>query len=127
MPSQTSVNSRVWRWLAVLQGYNVDIRHIPGEKTPADSPNRQLITDALVRKFSVTHDNAEYVQQLRVLENTTNEQIQDALYKLFNSSPQGRDNQIGEIQGPQGQTVLSEQTPQGSIPSTDEKQCPQGN
>ena len=72
-PSQTSVNSRVWRWLAVLQGYNVDIRHIPGKKNPADSLSRQLITDALVRKSSVTDTNAEYVQRLRVPENATNE------------------------------------------------------
>ena len=49
LPSQTSVNSRVWHWLAVLQGYNVDIRHIPGKKNPADSLNCQLVTDALVR------------------------------------------------------------------------------
>ena len=26
LPNQTSVNSRVWLWLAVLQGYDVDIR-----------------------------------------------------------------------------------------------------
>ena len=73
----------------------MDIRHIPGKKNPADSLSRQLITDALVRKSSVTDANAEYVQRLRVLEDATNEQIQDALHKLFNSSPQGRDNQIG--------------------------------
>ena len=94
LPSQTSVNSRVWRWLAVLQGYNVDIRHIPGKKNPADSLSRQLITDALVRKSSVTDANAEYVQRLRVPEDATNEQIQDALYRLFSSSPQGKNTQI---------------------------------
>ena len=54
LPNQTSVNSRVWRWLAVLQGYDVDIRHIPGKKNPADSLSRQLVSDALVRKSSVT-------------------------------------------------------------------------
>ena len=94
----------------------MDIRHIPRKKNPAGSLSRQLITDALVRKSLVTDANAEYVQRLRVPENATNEQIQDALYKLFNSSPQGRGIQIVEIQGPQGQTVLSEQTPQGSNP-----------
>ena len=67
------------------------------------------------------------MQRLRVPQDATNEQIQDALHKLFNSSPQGRDNQIGEIQGPQGQAVLSEQTPQRSILSMNEEQCPQGN
>ena len=80
-----------------------------------------------MRKSSVTDANAEYVQRLRVPEDATNEQIQDALHKLFNSNPQGRNNQVREIQGPQGQSVLSEQTPQGSILSMDEKQCPQGN
>ena len=32
LPNQTSVNSRIWRWLSILQGYNVEIRHIPGKK-----------------------------------------------------------------------------------------------
>ena len=29
LPNQTFVNSRVWRWISILQGYNVEIRHIP--------------------------------------------------------------------------------------------------
>ena len=66
LPNQTSVNSRVWRWLAVLQGYNVDIRNIPGKNNPADSLSRQLVADALVRKGSVKYANAEYVQKLQV-------------------------------------------------------------
>ncbi|MCV6613271.1 MAG: Ty3/Gypsy family RNase HI domain-containing protein, partial [Amphritea sp.] len=71
LPNQTSVNSRVWRWLSILQGYNVEIRHIPGKKNPADSLSRQLISDALVRKESVKAANAEYVTRLRVAENAT--------------------------------------------------------
>ena len=61
LPNQTSVNSRVWHWLSILQGYNVDIRQIPGKKNPADSLSRQLISDALVRKESVKDANEEYV------------------------------------------------------------------
>ena len=49
--------------LAILQGYNVDIRHIPGKKNPADSLSRQLVSDALVRKGSVKDVNAEYVHK----------------------------------------------------------------
>ena len=97
LPSQTSVNSRVWRWLAVLQGYNVDIRHIPGKKNPADSLSRQLVTDALVRKSSVTDANAEYVQRLRVPADATNEQIQAALHQLFNQGPQGTKEEIKSV------------------------------
>ena len=40
LPNQTSVNSRVWRLLAILQGYNLEITHILGKKNPADSLSR---------------------------------------------------------------------------------------
>ena len=115
LPSQTSVNSRVWRWLAVLQGYHVEIRHIPGKKNPADSLSRQLITDALVRKSSVTDANAAYVQKLRVPEDATDEQIQTALHQLFNQGPQGRSVQSNE-----------EQDPQDTVLTTNEDASPQG-
>ena len=47
-PNQTFVNSRVWSWISILRGYNVEIRHILGKKNPADSLSRQLVSDALV-------------------------------------------------------------------------------
>ena len=111
LPNQTSVNSRVWRWLAVLQGYDVDIRHIPGKKNPADSLSRQLVSDALVRKTSVTDANASYVEKLRVADDATNEEIQTALHQLFNSGPQGTKQDQAQL-GPQGHSVL--QYPQGT-------------
>ena len=104
LPNQTSVNSRVWRWLAVLQGYDVDIRHIPGKKNPADSLSRQLISDALVRKSSVSDANASYVQKLRVAKDATNEEIQTALHQLFNNGPQGLSRHQDQL-APQGHTV----------------------
>ena len=114
LPNQTSVNSRVWHWLAVLQGYNVDIRHIPGKKNPADSLSRQLIADALVRKGSVKDANAEYVQKLRVSSIATDQEIQNALHELFKTG------------SPQGTQVQSSQSPQGSILSMNEDTGPQG-
>ena len=80
LPNQTSVNSRVWCWLAVLQGYNLEIRHIPGKKNPADSLSHQLVFDALVRKGSVKDANAKDVHKLRVSETVTDQEIQEALY-----------------------------------------------
>ena len=112
LPNQTSVNSRVWRWLSVLQGYNVEIRHIPGKRNPADSLSRQLISDALVRKGSVKDANSEYVQKLRVSPEASDAEIQSALHQLFS-------------QGPQGQSVNDSQSQ--SILSSDQAQCPQGN
>ena len=49
-----------------MQGYNVDIGHIPRKKNPADSLSHQLIADALVRKGSVKDANTKYVQKPRV-------------------------------------------------------------
>ena len=72
----------------VLQGYNVDIRHIPRKKNSAESLSRQLIADALVRKGFVKNSNAEYVQKLRVSNTETDKEIQDALHQVFSSSPQ---------------------------------------
>ena len=75
LPNQTSVNSRVWRCLSILQGYNVEIRHIPDKKNPVDSLSRQLISDALVRKSSVKDANSEYVQRLRVSPDASDAEI----------------------------------------------------
>ena len=77
------MNSRIWKWLSILQSYNVGIQHIPGKRNPADSLSRQSVTDALVKKSSVHDANEAYVQQLRVPEDATDDQIKEALAKLF--------------------------------------------
>ena len=86
----------------------MEIRHIPGKQNPADALSRQLVSDALVRKESIKDANAEYVMRLRVAENATDDKIQNALYQIFNSSPQGNQS----IQCHQRQTILA-MIPQG--------------
>ena len=86
LPNQASGNSRIWKWLSILQGYNVDIQHIPGKRNPADSLSRQSTVDALVKKSSLHDANAAYVQQLRVPEDASDEEIQSALTKLFSQN-----------------------------------------
>ena len=66
LPNQGSGNSRIWKWLSIVQGYNLEIRHIPRKKNPTDSLSRQSAKDALVRKGSVHDANEAYVRQLRV-------------------------------------------------------------
>ena len=70
-------------WLSILQGYNLEIRHIPGKHNPADYLSRQSIKGALVRKGSVHDANEEYVRKLGVPDNATDEQIQEALQKIL--------------------------------------------
>ena len=76
------------------------------------------MSDALVRKVSVKDANAEYVQKLRVSNVATDQEIQTALHKLFQSSPQGI-----SVQGPQDQQIQRPQDsgPQGSDKSTNDE------
>ena len=84
LPNQASVNTRVWKWINVMQGYNLEIRHIPGKRNPADTLSRQDRKDALGRKTAVHDATADLVRELRVPSDAGDEAIQDALKKLFN-------------------------------------------
>ena len=66
LPNQASVNARVWKWINIMQGYNLEIRHIPGKRNPADTLSRQDKKDALGRKTAVHDANADLVRELRV-------------------------------------------------------------
>ena len=68
-----------------MQGYNLEIRHIPGKRNLADTLSRQDKKDALGRK-TVVHDvNADLVKVLRVPSDANDVAIQEALMKLFNA------------------------------------------
>ena len=62
LPSQASVNTRVWKWLAIMQGYDLDIQHIPVKGNPADHLSRQLLKEAAERKGLVTKENQQFVE-----------------------------------------------------------------
>ena len=94
LPNQASINSRIWKWLSILQGYDVDIQHIPGKRNPADSLSRQSVDDALKRKGSVHDANAAYVQQLRIASDASDDEIQSALTRLFRKQSYSK-----EVQG----------------------------
>ena len=42
LPNQPSVNRRIWKWVSILQGYDMEIRHIPGKVNPADTITWQV-------------------------------------------------------------------------------------
>ena len=128
LPNQASVNSRIWKWLSILQGYNVDIQHIPGKRNPADSLSRQSVEDALVKKSSVHDANAAYVQKLRVPEDASDDQIQAALNQLF-SQNMGTENQSVLKMSTQDnvqhqEQLLNQIKPEISDRVQDQVQCP---
>ena len=40
LPNQASINARIWKWINVMQGHNLEMRHIPSERNPADTLSR---------------------------------------------------------------------------------------
>ena len=61
-----------------MQGYNMEIRHIPSKRNPIDTVLRQDKKDALGRKAS-THDaNPNLVKEMRVPSNADDNAIKDA-------------------------------------------------
>ena len=89
LPNQVSVNSRIWKWINILQGYDLEMRHISGKKNPADSLSRQHFEDACAQRREVKEEEEDMVRVLRVKPHATNEEIQDALSKIFS----GRDTE----------------------------------
>ena len=71
-----------------MQGYNLEIRHIPGKRNPADMLSRQDKKDALGRKTVVHDANAELVRELHVPSDANDSAIQEALMRLFNAQVQ---------------------------------------
>ena len=41
LPNQASVHRRVWKWVSILQGYDIEIQHIPGKRNPTDALTRR--------------------------------------------------------------------------------------
>ena len=85
LPNQASVNSRVWKWINILQGYDLELRHIPGKKNPADSLSRQHFADACKQRIEVKEEKKDLVSVLRIKPQATNEDIQNALSRIFAS------------------------------------------
>ena len=114
LPNQASVNARVWKWINIMQGYNLEIRHIPGKRNPADTLSRQDKKDALGRKTAVNDANADLVNELRIPSDADDEAIQEALLRLFNAQvrEQVRDQSVSVAE--EGQAIRAQRSVSGS-------------
>ena len=106
LPNQASVNARVWKWINIMQGYDLEIRHIPGKRNPADTLSRQDKKDALGRKTAVHDANADLVRELRVPSNADDEAIQEALKRLFNA----QDSVQSDSDAVEGQAIRAQRS-----------------
>ena len=82
LPTQASVNRRVWKWLQVLQTYDCDIVHIPGLQNPADPLSRRSVGEAEDMMAKVKVEEAEAINKLRIGGNSQLD-VQDTLDQIF--------------------------------------------
>ena len=122
LPNQASVNSRVWKWINILQGYNLEIRHIPGKRNPTDTLSRQDKKDALGRKTAIHDANADLVEELRVPSDANDTAIQEALMKLFNAQSRGQDQSVA-IQGQANRAPRSDQRADQALKASESDQA----
>ena len=83
-------------WINVIQGYNLEIRHIPGKQNPANTLSKQDKKDALGRKMAVHDANADLVRELRIPSDADDNAIQEALMKLFSAQVQEQSETVVE-------------------------------
>ena len=83
LPNQPSVNRRIWKWVSILQGYDIEIRHIPGKVNPADALTRQVRGRDEVYAGEVKQQDADWVQGIRVSETASDREIQRKLMQLY--------------------------------------------
>ena len=68
-----------------MQGYNLEIHHIPSKRNPTDTLSRQDKKDELGRKTVVHNANADLVNEVHVPSDVDDNAIQEVLMKLFNA------------------------------------------
>ena len=56
LPNQASVNSRIWKWINILQGYDLELHHILGKKNPAGSLQHQHFAKAYTQQLEVKEE-----------------------------------------------------------------------
>ena len=66
LPNQPSVNRRIWKWVSILQGYDLEIRHIPGKINPADALTRQVKGRDDAYAGEVKKQDEDWMQHVRV-------------------------------------------------------------
>ena len=106
LPNQPSINTGIWKWINIMQGYNLEIRHIPGKRNPADTLSRQDKRDALGRKTAMHDANTDLVKELRVPSHADDMAIQEALMKLFNAQVRDQSETIAK----EGQAVRAQRS-----------------
>ena len=96
LPNQAAIHRRIWKWVSILQGYDVDIQHIPGRRNPADALTRQhAYTDQRLTE-AIREEDAKLVKFLDVPKDASDQDIQRVLDQMFSQSVHHRPAPISD-------------------------------
>ena len=85
LPNQPSVNRRICKWVSILQGYDVEIRHVPGRIIPAYALTQQIRGVDNEYSGEVKKQDEEWVQQMRIPTTAIDADIQKRPHQLHNT------------------------------------------
>ena len=77
--NQNAVNTRIWKWLEIMQGYNLVIQYILGKINPADHLSYQSLNQSIERKKMVRTENDKFFQHMRIPGDASDAQIQQSI------------------------------------------------
>ena len=77
------MNTRVWKWLAIMKGYSMEIQHIPGEVNPADYLPSQSLDSAIMGKEKAKAKYAQYIERMKIPPGATDGDIQAVLSNVI--------------------------------------------
>ena len=83
LPNQAAVHRRIGKWVGILQGYDIEIQHIPGRRNPADALTRRQAQDDQKLNDAVKAEDSRLVKMLQVPENASDEEIQKVLDQVY--------------------------------------------
>ena len=83
--NQPNVNQRIWKWVSILQGYDINIRHISGKVNLVDALTRQAWVGDTGNVAKVKDVDRGLVDMIRVAESATNQDIQVKLRELYST------------------------------------------
>ena len=92
LPNQASVHRRVWKWVSILQGYDIEIQHIPGQRNPADALIRRHAQSDQRQSDAVKAEDSKLVKMLQVPEDASDADIQRVLDQVYNRPRQDQDS-----------------------------------
>jgi len=112
LPNQAAVHRRIWKWISILQSYDIKIQHIPETKNPADPLTRQHRVEDEKLNTAAKLEEEKLIHKLQVNSDASDADIQRALDSVFQHEHQTTSSTTLPVFSTVDQTTLSQSSDQ---------------